>query len=235
MTADTYFPEPPFFDTDAVRHELTAMFKSAGSADAARPAVLARLKELLSDAHEGARGRIAVTNNGRDCASALCEFHDELIRLIYDYTVAHVYHVTTSASSDETIAIAATGGYGRGLLAPYSDIDLLFILPYRQTPWSESVAEYMLYLLWDLGLKVGHATRTVTQCVSLAKTDMTIRTSLLDARYILGDRDLYDQFETRSERRSSRARNASSSWRKWPSVRRGTSRRVRAVIRWSPM
>lgn len=194
---DTYFPDAPFFDTAELRHELTAMFKAAGSPDAARPEVLARLKELLATAHEGARARIAVTANGRDCAGALSSFHDELIRLIYDYTVAHVYHVTTNASADETIAIAATGGYGRGLLAPYSDIDLLFILPYRQTPWSESVAEYMLYLLWDLGLKVGHATRTVTQCVTLAKTDMTICTSLLDARFILGDSGLYEEFEKR--------------------------------------
>ncbi len=65
------------------------------------------------------------------------------------------------------MAIVATGGYGRGLLAPGSDIDLLFLLPYKQTPWGESVAEYMLYILWDLGFKVGHATRTVEQCVKL--------------------------------------------------------------------
>ncbi len=194
---NTNLPEAPFYDTVALRSEFTSIFRAGNGADACRPQILARLKELLVDAHDGARARIAVTANGRDCAGALSEFHDELINLIYDYTVAHVYHVTTSGSADEKIAIAATGGYGRGLLAPYSDIDLLFILPYRQTPWSESVAEYMLYLLWDLGLKVGHATRTVAQCVSLAKSDMTIRTSLLDARYLLGDETLYAEFETR--------------------------------------
>ncbi|MFY0613943.1 MAG: [protein-PII] uridylyltransferase [Hyphomicrobiaceae bacterium] len=190
-------PEPPFFDPAALRSEFTAIYKAGNGAEDCRPQVLARLKELLADAHAAARARIAETANGRDCASALAVFHDELIHLIFDYTVAHVYHVTTSASADEKIAIAATGGYGRGLLAPYSDIDLLFILPYRRTPWSESVAEYMLYLLWDLGLKVGHATRTVAQCVSFAKSDMTIRTSLLDARYLLGDETLYAEFESR--------------------------------------
>ena len=68
------------------------------------------------------------------------------------------------------------------MLAPGSDIDLLFLLPYKQTPWGESVVEYMLYLLWDLGFKVGHATRTVDQCLKLARADITIRTALLDAR-----------------------------------------------------
>lgn len=197
---DTHFPDKPFFDPKALREELTAIFKAGNSADACRPEILARLKELLSDAHEGARARIAVTANGIDCAGALSDFHDELISLIYDYTTAHVYHPTTSGSSDEKIAIVATGGYGRGLLAPYSDIDLLFILPYRQTPWCESVAEHMLYLLWDLGLKVGHATRTIQQCVSLSKSDMTIRTSLLDARYLLGDKALYEEFQQRFRR-----------------------------------
>ncbi|MBU2532913.1 MAG: [protein-PII] uridylyltransferase, partial [Alphaproteobacteria bacterium] len=194
---DKDLPIAPFFDTKAVREEFTAIFKSAGSADQCRPAILARLKELLADARRGTRIRLNATANGRDCAASFSDFHDELIRLIFDYTVAHVYHRSSSSVRDETIAVAAIGGYGRSLLAPFSDVDLLFILPYRQTPWSESVAEHMLYLLWDLGLKVGHATRTVSQCVSLAKTDMTIRTSLLDARFIMGDEELYQSFSKR--------------------------------------
>ncbi len=190
-------PQPPFFDTVGLRQELTALFKASDGPDACRPQVLARFKQLLGDAHRDARELLGQTGDGRECAAALSLFHDELIRLIYDYTVAHIYHPTTSGSRDEEIVIAATGGYGRGLLAPYSDIDLQFILPYRQTPWSESVAEYMLYMLWDLGLKVGHATRTVSQCTSLSMSDMTIRTSLLDARFLLGDEELYDNFKAR--------------------------------------
>ena len=95
------------------------------------------------------------------------------------------------------MAVVATGGYGRGLLAPGSDIDLLFLLPYKQTPWGESVAEYMLYLLWDLGFKVGHATRTVDQCLKYGQSDITVRTALLDARLILGDAQLFAEFEQR--------------------------------------
>jgi [protein-PII] uridylyltransferase len=197
MTNTLDLPKAPFFDPMTLRVELTALFKGSDGPDDCRPKVLARLKALVADAHQGARRRLAATAKGRDCAEAMSLFHDELIRLIFDYTAAHVYYPTTSGSRDEKVCVAATGGYGRSLLAPYSDIDLLFILPYRQTPWSESVAEYMLYMLWDLGLKVGHATRTVSQCVSLARSDMTIRTSLLDTRFLLGDRDLFADFESR--------------------------------------
>ena len=85
-----------------------------------------------------------------------------------------------------------TGGYGRGTLAPGSDVDLLFLLPYKQTAWGESVVEAMLYVLWDLKLKVGHATRSVDDCIREAKADMTIRTALLEARFLFGDPALYD-------------------------------------------
>ena len=96
-------------------------------------------------------------------------------------------------SEAERMAVVATGGYGRGLLAPGSDIDLLFLLPYKQTAWGESVAEAILYCLWDMGLKVGHATRSVDECIRQAKADMTIRTAILEARYLLGDEKLFDE------------------------------------------
>ena len=98
------------------------------------------------------------------------------------------------------MAVVATGGYGRGLLAPGSDIDLLFLLPYKQTAWGESVAEALLYCLWDMGLKVGHATRTVSECIRQAKADMTIRTTLLEARYLLGDVRLYNELTARFDK-----------------------------------
>jgi [protein-PII] uridylyltransferase len=80
----------------------------------------------------------------------------------------HVYPVD-NPSGAEMISIAAVGGYGRGTLAPGSDIDLLFILPYKQTPWGEQVTEYILYMLWDLGQKVGHAVRSVDDCIRMAR------------------------------------------------------------------
>ncbi len=188
---------PPYFDRLAARRELTAHFNAAKASPAeARPKVLESLKGLTRNARESARSALDVDGNGRRCAAGLSLFQDELIRLIYDYTVTHVYRAT-NPSDAERMAIVATGGYGRGLLAPGSDIDLLFLLPYKQTPWGESVAEYMLYMLWDLGFKVGHATRTVDQCVKLGLADITIRTALLDSRLILGDAQLFAEFEDR--------------------------------------
>src|SRR6202030_4511319 len=102
-------------------------------------------------------------------------------------------------TAGERLAIVAVGGYGRGEMAPYSDIDLLFLLPYKQTPHTEQVIEYLLYLLWDLGLKVGHATRSVEDCLRHAKADLTIRTSLLEARYVWGEQALFTVLKTRFE------------------------------------
>src|SRR4029077_18022261 len=100
----------------------------------------------------------------------------------------------------ERMAIVATGGYGRGLLAPGSDIDLLFLLPYKQTAWGESVAEAILYCLGDLGLKVGHATRSIDECIRQAKADMTIRTAILESRFLLGDHKLFDELVSRFDK-----------------------------------
>ena len=186
----------PYFDPRVLREELSAAFRAHGDVTEARAALLARLKSLVASAREAARSVLESDGNGRRCAAGLSLFQDELIRVLYDYTVAHIYRAT-NPSDAERMSIVATGGYGRGLLAPGSDIDLLFLLPYKQTPWGESVAEYILYVLWDLGFKVGHATRTVGQCVKLGSADITIRTSLLDARLVHGDAQLYATFEQR--------------------------------------
>ena len=98
------------------------------------------------------------------------------------------------------MAVVATGGYGRGLMAPGSDIDLLFVLPYKQTAWGESIAESILYCLWDMGLKVGHATRSINECIRQAKADITIRTAVLESRFLLGDRKLFDELVTRFDK-----------------------------------
>jgi [protein-PII] uridylyltransferase len=198
LTQDTLtrLVPPPYFDGKVARRDLTTIFNSSSSVADARPHVLDYLKQLVKSGRESAQNALEVDGNGRRCAAGLSLFQDELIRLIYDYAVAHVYRAT-NPSDAERMAVVATGGYGRGLLAPGSDIDLLFLLPYKQTPWGESVAEYMLYLLWDLGFKVGHATRTVDQCLKLGYADITIRTALLDARLILGDSQLFAEFEDR--------------------------------------
>ena len=191
-------PAAPYFDTQALRVELTGIFRASGdNPTAARGPVIDRLKRLIKEAREAAAAGLMADGNGRRCAAGLSRFEDELISLLYDYTTVHVYR-STNPDDAERMAVVATGGYGRGLLAPHSDVDLLFLLPYKQTPWGESVVEYILYLLWDVGLKVGHATRTVEQSLKLSRTDATIRTAILDSRRILGERRGISEDHTRS-------------------------------------
>ncbi len=187
--------QSPYFDPDEARADLTGFYRDlSGRETKLRRAVLDYLKDLTERAHANAERQLIEDGNGRACAEGLSRFQDALISLIYDFAVRHVYHAS-NPSAAEKMTIVATGGYGRNLLAPGSDIDLLFLLPYKQTAWGESVTEYILYMLWDLGFKVGHASRTVAECVRQALSDMTIRTSLLDSRYILGEHALFKELE----------------------------------------
>jgi len=186
-------------DTDAVAADLAKLADEyAGRERELRTAVAQRLKAALAQGRAAAEQMLLNDRHGRACAERICVMQDEIIRLIHDL-VAKLYRSLTPSDS-ERMAVVATGGYGRGLLAPGSDIDLLFLLPYKQTAWGESVAEGILYCLWDMGLKVGHATRSVDECIRQAKADMTIRTALLEARYLLGDRALYDEFLARFDK-----------------------------------
>ena len=185
-------PAPVDIDAD-----LAAIFARVGSGQAAlRPAVLARLKSALTGGRADARARLDADRNGRRCAEALSALQDKLIGALFRLATSKLFHAGTPSDAQH-MAVVATGGYGRGLLAPGSDIDLLFLLPYKQTPWGESVVEFMLYVLWDLGLKVGHATRSIDQCLALSRGDMTIRTSLLDARLIAGSPALFAGLDRR--------------------------------------
>lgn len=190
----------PYFDFDLLRQETDALARAhAGQETQLRAALVHFLKPFVAEAHSAAKQQLEQDGDGRNCAAGLSNFQDALIRLAYDVTTQHVYSAQ-NPSTAERMAVVAQGGYGRGLLAPGSDIDLLFLLPYKQTAWGESVAEYMLYLLWDLGFKVGHATRTIGQCIHLSLAHMTIRTALLDARLILGDERLFTEFQHKFRR-----------------------------------
>ena len=127
--------------------------------------------------------------SGDETVAAHSYLMDQVIRILFDAATAYFIRRGVPTTG-ERISIVAIGGYGRGDLAPLSDVDLLFILPYKPTPYSEQLVEFMLYLLWDLGLKVGHAVRSVNENILQAKADMTIRTTLLDARWIWGDQEL---------------------------------------------
>ncbi len=182
-------------DSDALRAELSALtanYGGDGSSPDVRTKVLARLKETSIEGRKNIERLLMEDGRGTLCARRLSQFQDEIIRVIYDFAITHVFRVN-NPSKAERMAVIAVGGYGRGTLAPGSDLDLLFLLPYKQTPWGESVVEYMLYMLWDIGYKVGHATRNIDECIRLAQEDMTIRTAVLEARYIWGAKPLYKE------------------------------------------
>ncbi len=181
-------------DAQGLRAELTALTEDSrgdGSSLEIRAAVLQVLKGRLQSGREIIETMLMEDGSGTLCAERLSHVMDEIISTLYDFAVTHVYR-SKNPSSAERIGVIAVGGYGRGTLAPGSDIDLLFVLPYKQTPWGEQVIEYMLYMLWDMSLKVGHATRNIDECIRLSRTDMTIRTAVLEARFLWGDEALFD-------------------------------------------
>ncbi len=187
-------------DTAAIAADLEQIAKAhTGNEADLRAAVTKRLKAALIEGRAVAERLLIRDRHGRRCAERLCFMQDEIIRLMYEFACTHLYP-PQNPSEAEHMAIVATGGYGRGVLAAGSDIDLLFLLPYKQTAWGESVAEVILYCLWDMGLKVGHATRTVSECIRQSKADMTIRTAILEARFLLGERKLYDELMTRFDK-----------------------------------
>jgi [protein-PII] uridylyltransferase len=188
------------FDTEAISAELAQLAESySGRERELRTAVAQRLKAAHAEARVAAEQLLIEDRHGRTCAERLCRLQDDIIHVLYDFAVRRLY--PSQAPSDaEHMAIVATGGYGRGLMAPGSDIDLLFLLPYKQTAWGESVAEAILYCLWDMGLKVGHATRSIDECIRQAKADMTIRTAILESRFLLGDHKLFDELVSRFDK-----------------------------------
>jgi [protein-PII] uridylyltransferase len=129
---------------------------------------------------------------GLQAARLLGKLTDGLISSLHEHAVAD-----TGLGRPEHLSVAATGGYGRGVLAPFSDIDLLFLTAQEPTQQTLQIVEYMLYFLWDLGVKVGHATRSIEDCLVEGAKDTTIRTALLDARHIAGDAPLFAEFHTR--------------------------------------
>ena len=163
-------------DKAALRSGATAVLKAA--LDAGRAEIARRLIEHPS--------------RGLEIAAAQAFLTDQLLRLIYDFTVQRLYP-NSNPTAAERLTIIAVGGYGRGEMAAYSDLDIGFLTPWKQTGWAEQVIETMLYALWDLGLKVGHSSRSLDEMVRQAKSDVTIRTALLEARYVWGDTALYEE------------------------------------------
>ena len=163
----------------------------------ARPAIVAELQQALSLGRAEIAQRLREhPSKGYRAAQEQAFLVDQLVRLIYDYVVQYLFPISNRTAS-EKIAILAVGGYGRGEMAPFSDVDIAFVTPYKRTAWTEQVVEAALYLLWDLGLKVGQSSRSLDETVKMAAEDLTIRTALLESRFVWGDRAVYEEAANR--------------------------------------
>jgi [protein-PII] uridylyltransferase len=182
--ADT--PEE-LFDATAVRLRIGEIARTHRETSKLRLEAVA----VLGDALKAGRARIRdlIDGSPREAYRAVCDYTwltDQVVQQVLDLAVEHL-HPRPIPTSAERIAVLAVGGYGRGEMAPFSDVDLLFLTPYKQTAWGESLIESALYCLWDLKLKVGQAVRTVDECIRLGRSDGTIRTSLLEQRCLWGN------------------------------------------------
>ncbi|GGF33089.1 bifunctional uridylyltransferase/uridylyl-removing enzyme [Aliidongia dinghuensis] len=185
-------------DPAALDAVLSAAIGERG-ARSPQQALVAELKPVLQAGRREIETRFMASQDGAMAMAGTSWLIDTIVRALHRITAQTLFRVS-NPTKGEKLAICAVGGYGRAELAPQSDIDLLFLLPYKATPHTEQVIEFLLYVLWDLGLKVGHATRSVDDSLRQATGDITIRTALLEARLISGDEDLFADLEKRFER-----------------------------------
>jgi [protein-PII] uridylyltransferase len=183
------------------RRALWDVLAELGTSDQSATQKRATLAVLLGDALGSGRAEIARRlaehpSRGREATSSQAFLIDQIVRLLHDFTIQYLYP-SGNRSSGERLTLIAVGGYGRAEMAPHSDIDIGFVTPFKQTAWVEQVIESMLYTLWDLRLKVGHSSRSLDEMVRMAKGDLSIRTALLEGRYIWGDRALYEEAAAR--------------------------------------
>ena len=183
-------------DRRALTEEIDRLFEEHGVAKA-RAQILSLLQRALAQGRKEIGDRLVEKPSaGHDAAAAQSFLVDQLIRIIHDIAVKYQYPVS-NPSSGERIALMAVGGYGRGEMAPHSDVDIAFITPSKQTSWTEQIVEAMLYWLWDLGLKVGQSSRSIDEMVHMANDDLSIRTALLEGRYVWGDTGVYEEAKLR--------------------------------------
>ncbi len=188
-------PAADIFDIDGIRAELFA----ALTAGAAESEIRKLAVGILGRARDAGREVIATAFaaepfGSRRTTRSYTYLTDCIVLLAFELATQHLHRLANPTEA-ERLSVLAVGGYGRGEMAPFSDVDLLFLTPYKITPWAESVIESMLYMLWDLKLKVGHSSRTIRDCVRLGGEDFTIRTAMLECRHLTGDEKLAEDLD----------------------------------------
>lgn len=187
---------PDLLDPPRLRGELASL----PAPDAALPTLLLeRMRAMLRVGRASVRARFEAGEGAEMVHRELARQMDAMVQGALDFAERRHYG-SSNPTTGERLAVLAAGGYGRAELAPGSDIDLLILCPYKRTPLIEQMAEFLLYRLWDLGLRVGQATRSISECVKLARSDLSVKTALLEARFLWGSRDLFDQLQAEFRR-----------------------------------
>ena len=134
---------------------------------------------------------------GLEITSARAALLDAVLEVMFEAAIKR------QKGAAPAVALLAQGGYGRGQLNPGSDLDLLFLLPRASNKIPKSIStiiEEILYILWDAGFKVGHACRSIAECISEARKDQISKTALMDARLIIGNQTLFNTFTKRFDK-----------------------------------
>jgi [protein-PII] uridylyltransferase len=177
-------------NVDLLRQQVTEVISVAEGSRDQRAALVAVLKAALGNARAALEATYrAHPRDARDFTAANSWLTDVIVVTALEAVQTRL-HPNPNPSDGERIATLAVGGYGRAEMAPHSDIDLLFLVPWKVTGWVEQVIESTLYVMWDLKLKVGHASRSIDECLRLGRDDITIRTALLEHRFLHGNESL---------------------------------------------
>lgn len=173
--------------------DIKALIKSIGhvaTPEEQRTRAVVALREALNAGKEVIRRRFVVRSNAEAALASMSFLIDGVVRVLHDVGLPHF-------GKEEPLAIAALGGWGRGELFPFSDVDILFLHGKQHVKKAGALAEWMLYGLWDLGLAVGQSVRTLEETMDAVKDDITFRTNLLDARLVCGNAELYGKLAER--------------------------------------
>jgi [protein-PII] uridylyltransferase len=140
------------------------------------------LKHSVTDINQGLQEIYRHTHDANAIVYGRANLIDQLIHLIFS-------HLFTGC--DQSIALIAVGGYGRGELHPRSDIDLMILLGEEESDTTKAMLERFLMLLWDIKLEIGHSVRTIDECVDEAKNDITVATNIMESRLLAGEEKLF--------------------------------------------
>ena len=184
------------FDQDTLNRDIDETYQTAPTPLKRRQSLLAMFKTAFQCGYAEIRSSFESHNQGLVTVSEHSFLIDRIIIALYEIATKREFP-EGGRTAAEHFSVIATGGYGRGELAPHSDIDLLFLLPYKATPYTEKVIEFILYFLWDLNLKVGQSIRSIDENLRQVREDDTICTAILDARLICGDPSLFATLQQR--------------------------------------